>query len=416
MISKLEYCQEEHEAARQFLLSEQQRLESTHKTEMEEMTTAMDTLKVTFITILLLSSCSSCQTKYEETKEALLQKRTTQLSEIRDQNQSSAAMLDVYSSKMSELSKQVSDFEEENQLLAKELKKAEAEHNQYVLQVQEADSRYNLLDEEYQRVCKDKAKTDTKLLRLKAENQSLEAQLDYASHQLRELGKSSSKSSPSRSRHVSSHKNTRPSIKDEDDDPHNRVSELQWRNAQRLPHLRSSYPVEMQVQPEIPSISDESVKYLQPSSTSHSISYETSPSSSRSSVIGQKRSVDNRPLDTDVLVFSPVKKSTTCQLALKRTRVTSAHTNAGSGLQLRSYLDSGSSSPNKNPGRENSTAFEVNFSPPKKRTKMPARLREKESRPLTSSKQTITKKPAAAVKHTTTKTRRGATALKSVNN
>ena len=335
-------------------------------------------------------------------------------------------MLDMYSSKMSELSIQISNFEEENRLLAKELEKAKAEHNRYVLQVQEADSRYNLLDEEYQRVCKDKAKTDTKLLRLTAENQSLETQLDYASHQLREIGKSS-RSSPSRSRPVSSRKNTRSSprlltapavIKDEDEDPHERVSELQWRNAQRLPHLRSSYPVEMQVQPEIPSISDESVKYLQPSSTSHSISHETSPSSSRSSVIGQKRSVDNRPLDTDVLVFSPVKKSTTCQLALKRTRVTSAHTNAGSGLQLRSYLDSGSSSPNKNPGRENSTAFEVNFSPPKKRTKMPTRLREKESRPLTSSKQTITKKPppTAAVKHTTTKTRRGASALKSVNN
>ena len=292
-------------------------------------------------------------------------------------------------------------------------------HDQYAMQVQEADTRYNLLDDEYQRMCKDKAKADTKLLRLTAEKQSLETQLEYASHQLRELGKSS-KSSPS-CRPGSSRKVTRSSPRllsasslVEDEDPQMRVSELQWRNAQRLPHLRSSYPVEMQVQPESPSISDESVKFLQPSITSRSISHETSSSSS---IIGQKRSADNQPLETDVLVFSPVKKPTTkCQLALKRTRVTSAHSNAGSGLQLRSYLDS--SSPRKNLGRENSTAFEVAFSPPKKRTKMPARLREKEARPLTSNKQTVTKKPptAAVTHHTTTKTRRGATALRSVNN
>ena len=44
VISKLEYCQEEHEAAKQFLLSKQQQLESTHRAEVEEMRTAMETL------------------------------------------------------------------------------------------------------------------------------------------------------------------------------------------------------------------------------------------------------------------------------------------------------------------------------------------------------------------------------------
>ena len=335
-------------------------------------------------------------------------------------------------------------MEQHQQSLVTDLKHTVKLRDQYLVQLHQSESRYRHLEDKYQHLSMEKAQTDSNFSRLVAEKQSLETQLEYASQQLRNKEKKSSSQKNSPIQLTNSQKSERTSQKlasvqtdlqhltetdeEKEEDYEERASELQRRNAQRLPHLRSSYPVELQVQLNPLSLSDKAVMALRPSSSSSSTTTTTttshvvqhharsSPRTSSRSAVGRKRSNDHQAMGLDVLISSPpVKKMNTCRLALKRSPLVSAHRNAGSELKLRSYLDT---SP-KLHSSENSTAFEIEFSPPKKKSaNLPPRLRVKEAQSLVTSRPvrtaTVMKKsphPSLALR-TMSRTKK---ALRSVN-
>ena len=159
-----------------------------------------------------------------------------------------------------------------------------------------------------------------------------------------------------------------------------------------LPHLKSSYPIEMQVKPESPSVSNETIKNgsdqssrsAQSStgacgSTAFTVSLDNPEnSSSRKRSREFDRSVSSPPASYRRISAPPTPDSMTVKTRVSRPTVAELRRNtlaSSKRMGLRDYLDEPAPPP-----VSASYSFDVTFSPPKAERKMPKRFQSSTNR------------------------------------
>ena len=152
-----------------------------------------------------------------------------------------------------------------------------------------------------------------------------------------------------------------------------------------LPHLKSSYPIEMQTKPESPSASNETIKNgsdqnsksAQSStgtcgSTAFTVSFDHPENPSRKRGREFDRSVSSPPASYRRVSAPPTPDSMTVQNRVSRPTVAELKRNTlglSERMRLRDYLDETAPTP-----VSTSYSFDVTFSPPKAERKIPKRF------------------------------------------